>query len=96
MKKNTYKLDNIDCAACALKIEDGVSKLDGVYSSNLNYMLLKFVVTFDENLVSDEEIEKTIHKSLNDVTIVLKNNKPFEDNYEEGRVFKKILFRGRK
>ena len=59
-------------------------------------MLLKFVVTFDENLVSDEEIEKTIHKSLNDVTIVLKNNKPFEDTYEEGRVFKKILFRGRK
>lgn len=96
MKKNTYKLDNIDCAACALKIEDGVSKLDGVYSSNLNYMLLKFVVTFDENLVSDEEIEKTIHKSLNDVTIVLKNNKPFEDTYEEGRIFKKILFRGRK
>ena len=36
MKKNTYKLNNIDCAACALKIEDGVNKLEGVSSCNLN------------------------------------------------------------
>lgn len=75
MKKNIYKLDNIDCAACALKIEDGVNKLDGVLSSSLNYMFLKFCVTFDEDIVSDEEIEMCIHKSLSGVQIVEKNNK---------------------
>lgn len=96
MKKNTYRLKNIDCAACALKIEDGVNKLDGVHDSSLNFMLLKFYVTFDENIVADEEIETTIHKSLNGVRIVEKNNEVFEDTYQEENVFKKILFKGRK
>ncbi len=96
MKKNTYKLNNIDCAACALKIEDGVNKLEGVSSCNLNFMLLKFVVTFDETIVSDEEIELCIHKSLSGVEILQKNNEAFIDPYEEQTVFKKILFRGRK
>jgi copper chaperone CopZ len=96
MKKNTYKLDEIDCAACGLKIEDGVNNLAGVYSSSLNYMLLKLFVTFDENIVSDEEIETCIHKSLSGVKIVQKNNKEFIDTYEEKKVFKKILFKGRK
>jgi len=40
MKKNIYKLDNIDCAACGLKIEDYINKLDGVFSSSLNSILL--------------------------------------------------------
>lgn len=96
MKKNIYKLSNIDCAACALKIEDGIQKLDGVISSNLNFMLLKLIVTFDENIVSDEEIELCIHKSLSGVEIVQKNNDEFIDTYEEKGTFKKILFRQRK
>lgn len=96
MKKNIYKLDNIDCASCALKIEEGLKKLNGVISSDLNYIFLKLFVTFDENIVSDEEIEMCIHKSLNDVKIVEKNNNEFIDTYEEKRIFKKILFRGRK
>ena len=96
MKKNVYKLGNIDCAACALKIEDGVNKLDGVESSSLNFMLLKFFVTFDENIVSDNEIETCIHRSLSGVQILSKNNSEYIDTYEEPKQFKKILFRGRK
>ena len=96
MKKNTYKLNNIDCASCALKIEDGVQRLNGVTSSNLNYMFLKLIVIFDENIVSDEEIEMCIHKSLNGVKIVQKNDNTFIDTYEEKGIFKKILFRERK
>lgn len=96
MKKNVYKLENIDCAACALKIEDGVNKLDGVSSSNVNYMLLKFYVTFDEDTVNDEKIEECIHQCLDGVRIVKKNNQEFIDNYEGKKVFKKILFKGKK
>ena len=96
MKKNTYKLNNIDCAACALKIEDGVNKLDGVSSCNLNYMFLKLMVTFDETIVSDEEIETCIHKSLSGVEIIQKNNNEFIDAYEEPGIIKKMLFKGRK
>ena len=64
MKKNTYKLGNIDCASCGLKIEQGVNELDGVESSNLNFILQRFYVTFDENRVTDEEIETCIHNHL--------------------------------
>lgn len=57
MKENIYKLSNIDCPSCALKVEDGLNKLNGVTSSNLNYIFLKLSVTFDENIIRDEEIE---------------------------------------
>ena len=96
MKKNIYKLNNIDCAACANKIEKNVSELNGVISSNLNFILLKFLVTFDENIINDEEIENCIHESLNNVEIVEKNNKKFIDTYKKPKIFKKILFKGRK
>lgn len=96
MKKNVYKLSNIDCAACALDVEDGVRKLDGVVDSSLNFILLKFYVTFDEMVVSDEQIEECIHKSLRGVRIVQKNNQEYEDTYKEEGVFKRILFMGRK
>lgn len=96
MKRNVYKLDNIDCAACALKIEDEVSKLEGVSSSNLNFIFLKLLVNFNEEIVSDEEIELCIHKSLKGVKIVEKNNKEFMDNYKEVGVFKKVLYKGLK
>lgn len=96
MKKNSYKLSNIDCASCALKIEDGVNKLDGVYSSSMNFMFMKFNVEFDENIASDEDIEVGIHKSLVGVRIIEKNGKVYEDTYQDEKVFKKIPFFGRK
>lgn len=95
MKKNIYKLKGVDCAACGLKIEDGVNKLNGVHSSSLNFMLLKFYVTFDEQIVTDEEIETTMHKSLGGFKIIEKNSQEYEDTYQEPKVFKKIPFFGR-
>lgn len=96
MKKNVYKLDNIDCAACGLKIEDKLNKLDGVSYCSLNYMFLKLNVEFDETIVNDEDIELCIHKSLSGVRIVEKNNQEYIDTYEEAPVFKKIPFFGRR
>lgn len=95
MKKNVYQLDNIDCASCALKIEHGVSKLDGIETCSLNVLSLKLIVSFDEATVSDETIETCIHKSLRGVQIVRKNGEDFTDTYEAPPVFKKIFFGGR-
>lgn len=96
MKKNTYKLTDIDCAACALKIEDAVNKLDGVIDSKFNFIILTFSVTFDENILKDEQIEECMHKSLRGFKIVKKNNNEFVDNYKDENTFKKILFKGMK
>ena len=98
MKKNVYRLANIDCAACALKIEDKLNKTLGVESASLNFMLMKLFVTFDEKELSDEQIEELIHKALSGVKIIEKNNLPFDDTYveEEINVFKRILLNRRK
>jgi len=96
MKKNTYVLSNIDCAGCALEIEEGVSKLAGVSDCSLSYMLLKLFVTFDETIVSDEEIEMRIHASVSGVRIERKNDVEFTDTYEEPIVFKKKWFGARR
>ena len=98
MKKNVYKLSNIDCASCALKIEDGINRLDGVGSCTLNYMFMKLIVNFDERELAEEEIESCIHKSLSGVKIIEKNNQKFNDTYieEDNNVFKRILLNRRK
>lgn len=94
MKENVYKLDNVDCANCALKLENSLNKLDGIVNSSMNYMLLKLRVSFEENVISEEEIENTIYKSLSDVIIVSKNNLPYENKNNDG--FKRRLLFGRR
>ena len=98
MKKNVYKLSNIDCASCALKIEDGINNLDGVESCTMNFMFMKLIVTFDEQQLTDEEIETRIHKSLSGVKIIEKNNQAFNDTFieEDNNIFKRILLNRRK
>lgn len=96
VKKNSYRLGCVDCAACGVKIEESVNKLNGIFSSSFNFMFMKFNVEFDEELVTDEEIELAIHKPVKGVRIVGKNNKEFIDDYEEPKMFKKMIFKGRK
>lgn len=93
MKKNTYKLADVDCANCALKIEEGVNKLEGVIESRFNFIISTFYVTFDEKLIKDEEIEECMHKSLIGFKIVKKNNNEFVDTYKDENKLKKIIFK---
>lgn len=92
MKKITYKLSGIDCAACGLKMEDALNKRDGIYEASFNFMFMKLNLSYEETMINDEEIEECIHKSLSGVRITAKNNQPFTDTYEEPGVFKKIQF----
>lgn len=92
MKKITYKLTGIDCAACGLKIEDRLNKTDGIYEANFSFMLMKLMLSYEETMINEEEIEEHIHKSLSGVKITAKNNQPFTDTYEEPSLFKKIPF----
>lgn len=46
MKKN-YKID-VDCAACADKMEVAAKKTDGVKNAIVNFMTLKMTVEFED------------------------------------------------
>lgn len=45
--KKSYKID-VDCAACALKMEDAAKATAGVKDCVVNYMLLKMNVEFED------------------------------------------------
>ena len=42
--RKSYKLDEIDCANCALKLEDAIKKIDGVDDARVNFMTQKMTL----------------------------------------------------
>lgn len=62
MQKETIKISGMTCAACAARIEKGFNKLPGVQSANVNLVMEKATVEYDENLVQPEQLDKLVEK----------------------------------
>lgn len=45
--KKTYKIE-VDCAACALKMEEAAKKVEGIAEAAVSFMTQKMRVEFDE------------------------------------------------
>ena len=65
------KLLDLCCANCAAKIEEKISKLDGVESVTVNFLTEKMILNADETKLVEikEQIEKIVHKIEPDVVI---------------------------
>ena len=59
MKKN-YILEDLDCANCAAKIEDGVKNIEGVLECSVSFITEKMIVEIEEG--KEKEVEKQIKK----------------------------------
>ena len=46
--KKKFKLEDLDCANCAAKMEDGIKKIDGVTSASVSFMTQKLVIEADD------------------------------------------------
>ena len=57
--KKSYKIE-VDCAACALKMEDAAKKTEGVKDAVVNFMALKMNVEFEEGADVRETMEKVL------------------------------------
>lgn len=62
--KKKFKCE-IDCAACAAKVEDAIKKIDGVTDAKVNFLMQKFTLEaeddkFDEILKTAVETGKKI------------------------------------
>lgn len=68
--KKTYKIE-VDCANCALKMEDAAKKTTGIKEATVNFMTQKMIVEFEEG-ADAASVMKT----------VLKNCKKVEDDCE--------------
>ena len=61
MKKN-YILEDLDCANCAAKIEEGIRNIEGVIECSVSFVTEKMIVEIEEG--KEKEVEKQIKKVL--------------------------------
>lgn len=63
--KKTFKLQDLDCANCAAKMEDAINKLEGVNAATVSFMTQKLTIdAVDERF---DEIMKTVVKTCRKV-----------------------------
>ena len=46
--KKKFKLEDLDCANCAAKMEDAIKKIDGVANASVSFMTQKMVIEADD------------------------------------------------
>lgn len=67
--EKTYRLDGLDCAHCAAKIEHAVQGIHGVKRANVDFMTTKMIIEAPEKEMPRicDEAEKTVHQFEPDV-----------------------------
>ena len=57
--KKIFKLQDLDCAHCASKMEDAIRKIDGVTAVSINFLMQKMTLEADD-AVFDEVLKKAM------------------------------------
>ena len=57
--KKTYKLEDLDCANCAAKMEAAINKLDGVKKATVSFMTQKLTLEAE-----DERFDQVLQAAL--------------------------------
>lgn len=72
--KKTFELEDLDCAHCAAKMEEGIRKLDGVREATVSYIAQKLVIDADDARFDEimKEVVKVCRKVEPDCRILLK------------------------
>lgn len=62
--KKTYRLDEIDCAACAAKLEKSIGKISGVDYVSINFLTQKMVLEAADDVYDQvfDQVKKLIAK----------------------------------
>jgi copper chaperone CopZ len=62
MIKKTFKVPDMSCTNCAMKLESLEDDLDGVKEINASYHKLEMVVVYDETRLTDDQIIAAVKK----------------------------------
>jgi len=70
--KKTFKMQDLDCANCAAKMENAIRKIAGVQSASVNFMTQKLIIEADEADFSRiiQEAKKAVSKVDSDCSIL--------------------------
>ena len=71
--RKVFKLEVLDCANCAAKMERAIAKIDGVTSVTISFMAQKMTIEADDARFDDimKEVVKTCKKVEPDCRIIL-------------------------
>ena len=69
--KKTFILEELDCANCASKIEEGIKKVEGIENASVNFMTRKMVIEYNEENEIEiiEKVKKVVKKVEPDIKI---------------------------
>ncbi|MDO4564426.1 MAG: heavy metal-associated domain-containing protein [Clostridia bacterium] len=57
--KRAFRIEDLDCAHCAMKIQQGIEKIDGVEAVSVNFLLQKLTLEADDARF-DEVLKKAV------------------------------------
>ena len=71
--KKSYKLEDLDCANCARKMEDAIKKLDGVADATVSFLTQKMTIDADDARFDDimQQVVKCCKRVEPDCRIIL-------------------------
>ena len=71
--KKVFKLEDLDCANCAAKMERAIAKIDGITSATVSFMSQKLTIEADDARFDDimKEVVKTCKKVEPDCRIII-------------------------
>lgn len=71
--KKVFKLEELDCANCARKMEEAIGKLPGVHSASISFMTQKLTLDADDARFDQilQQAAKVCKKVEPDCTIVI-------------------------
>ena len=72
--KKKFKLQDLDCANCAAKMEDAIKKIPGVNDANVSFMMQKMTVDAEDDKFDAimEEVVRVCAKEEPDCKILMK------------------------
>lgn len=62
IRKESFKVSGMTCAACAARIEKIINKLPGIEKANVNFAVEKATVEFDDISVDSDKISEAVKK----------------------------------
>lgn len=70
--RKVFKLQDLDCANCAAKMEDAINKIEGVEKATMSFMAQKLTITAEDNRFNEimDEVERVCSRVEPDMVIV--------------------------
>lgn len=71
--KKVYKVQNLDCANCARKLEEKLTKINGVNECKVSFMMQKIVLDIEDESANTtlDDVLKTCKKVEPDMKVIV-------------------------